>query len=59
MRIYVEILNFKTMLIPFTYLGLPVGANRRIVEVWEPMIRKLKGKRNSWGNKHLSFGEIV
>lgn len=37
-------------------LGLPVGANAKKVATWEPLLDKLKGKLNSWGNKYVSLG---
>jgi hypothetical protein len=41
---------------PFTYLGLPVGANPKKLSTWEPMLVKLRNRLNSWGNKYVSLG---
>ena len=41
---------------PFTYLGLPVGANPKKLSTWEPMLSKLRNRLNSWGNKYVSLG---
>ncbi|PNX89313.1 ribonuclease H, partial [Trifolium pratense] len=49
-------LNCKRGVVPFKYLGLPVGANPRRVATWEPMLEKIRRKLNSWGNKFISLG---
>ncbi|WJX77739.1 beta-amyrin 28-monooxygenase [Trifolium repens] len=49
-------LNCKRGVLPFSYLGLPVGANPRRVATWEPLIEKIRRKLRSWGNKYLSLG---
>lgn len=41
---------------PFTYLGLPVGANPRKLSAWEPMLVKIRNRLNSWGCKYVSLG---
>ena len=53
---FVEVLNCRIMRIPFTYLGLPVGANPRRVETWTPVIEKVKKKLCAWKQKQLSIG---
>jgi len=46
--------------VPFKYLGLPVGANSRKMSTWEPMLEQLNKRLNSWGNKYASLcGRIV
>ncbi|KAJ9539578.1 hypothetical protein OSB04_026084 [Centaurea solstitialis] len=42
--------------LPFTYLGIPVGASMRKLESWKSVIEKLKGKLSSWKAKLISFG---
>ncbi|KAJ9556398.1 hypothetical protein OSB04_011012 [Centaurea solstitialis] len=42
--------------LPFTYLGLPVGASMKKVSHWEKVIIKFKNKLSSWKAKWLSFG---
>jgi hypothetical protein len=49
-------LNCSSGVVPFKYLGLPVGANPRRLATWTPMVEKVRRKLNSWGNKHISFG---
>lgn len=45
-QVFAETLNCKMMDMPFTYLGLSIGANPRSLVTWQPMIEKMK--------KHLS-----
>lgn len=53
---FATILNCSTMVIPFTYLGIPIGANPRRIATWEPLLSKLKKRLASWKSKTLSFG---
>jgi hypothetical protein len=49
-------LNCIRGVVPFNYLGLPVGANPRRMSTWLPMVEKIRSKLFSWKNKHISFG---
>ncbi|MCI06473.1 ribonuclease H protein, partial [Trifolium medium] len=49
-------LNCKRGNLPFSYLGLPVGANPRRSSTWEPLIVHLRKRLSSWGNKYVSLG---
>ncbi|MFS7973280.1 putative RNA-directed DNA polymerase [Helianthus anomalus] len=40
---------------PFTYLGLPIGANMKRARYWQPVVDKFHKKLSSWKAKHLSF----
>ena len=51
-----ELLNCKILHIPFTYLGIPIGANPRRSELWDPIVRKFERKLAKWKQRHLSFG---
>lgn len=42
--------------LPFLYLGLPVGAPMRKKESWKPIVDKLKNKLASWKSRLISFG---
>lgn len=42
--------------IPFTYLGLPVGANPRSKVFWEPILERISKKLNAWSKSYLSIG---
>ena len=37
-------LNCRLLSIPFTYLGIPIRANPRRCELWDPIIKKCKRK---------------
>lgn len=49
-------LNCKICDVPFTYLGIPLGANPRRSESWQPMVDKLRRRLSSWKRKNLSLG---
>ncbi|XP_024628921.1 uncharacterized mitochondrial protein AtMg00310-like [Medicago truncatula] len=49
-------LHCREGVIPFKYLGLPVGASSKKVSTWEPMLEQLRKRLNSWGNKFVSLG---
>jgi hypothetical protein len=59
MSIAAKFLNCKLGKLPFTYLGLPVGANPRREATWEPMIEVLNKRLNSWKNRFVSLGGRV
>ncbi|XP_028111966.1 uncharacterized protein LOC114310213 [Camellia sinensis] len=41
-------LNCLSQRLPFTYLGLPLGANPRRSSAWQPVVEKFKKKLASW-----------
>ncbi|KEH37040.1 hypothetical protein MTR_2g029410 [Medicago truncatula] len=45
--------------VPFTYLGLPVGANPRIEKTWQPLLQLLSNRPGSWGYKYVNLGGRV
>ncbi|GAU43075.1 hypothetical protein TSUD_194290 [Trifolium subterraneum] len=45
--------------IPFTYLGLPVGANPRKESTWKPLLMALSSKLGVWRNRFVSLGGRV
>jgi hypothetical protein len=51
-----DFLNCRRGMIPFKYLGLPVGANPKKMSTWEPMLGVVRGRLGSWGNKYVSLG---
>ena len=59
MRTTCNFLNCRQGSIPFLYLGLPVGANPRRVETWEPMVEQLRRRIISWGNRYVSLGGCI
>jgi hypothetical protein len=49
-------LNCKRGVVPFKYLGIPVGANPKRIATWEPLLDQIRRRLNSWENKFISFG---
>jgi len=49
-------LNCGLLSIPFVYLGIPIGANQRRGQLWEPIIKKCEKALSKWKQRHLSFG---
>ncbi|KAK9075730.1 hypothetical protein SSX86_004059 [Deinandra increscens subsp. villosa] len=41
---------------PFTYLGVPIGANMKLKRNWKPVIEKLTARLNNWKSHVLSQG---
>ncbi|XP_071713069.1 uncharacterized protein [Rutidosis leptorrhynchoides] len=41
---------------PFTYLGLPIGANMKKSGSWKPVIEKFEKRLSNWKARALSFG---
>ena len=52
-------LNCRIMSLPFSYLGIPIGANPRRCGLWDPILRKSETKLSRWKQRHLSFGGRV
>jgi len=50
------VLNCKVGVIPFMYLGLPIGGNARRLSFWEPLLKRFKSRLSGWKMKHLSLG---
>lgn len=53
---WANILGCEAGSLPFTYLGVPIGANMNLVKNWKPIIDKFHSKFSSWKSKTLSFG---
>ena len=57
-----ELQNFSSFLkcgnakVPFTYLGVTVGANMGLIRNWKPVIDKISSKLSIWKGKNLSLG---
>nr|KYP43495.1 Putative ribonuclease H protein At1g65750 family [Cajanus cajan] len=49
-------LNCTVGSLPFSYLGLPIGANPRLLKTWDPVISKVQKRLSKWKGKNLSFG---
>ena len=52
-------LNCSIMTLPFIYLGIPIRANPRHNELWDPVVRKCERKLSTWKQRCLSFGGRV
>ena len=52
-------LNCSLLTLPFTYLGVPIGANPRRYQTWDPIISKCERKLVKWKLRHLLFGGRV
>ncbi|MCH88010.1 LINE-1 reverse transcriptase like [Trifolium medium] len=52
-------LHCKVSSLPFTYLGLPVGANPRSESTWKPVLKAIESRLQSWKNKYVSLGGRV
>ena len=52
-------LNCRLLVLPFTYLGIPIGANLRRCHMWDPIIHKCERKLAKWKQRHISFGGRV
>ncbi|PNX75860.1 cysteine-rich receptor-like protein kinase, partial [Trifolium pratense] len=52
-------LSCNTAAAPFKFLGIPVGANPRRRETWNPIMEVLNKRLHSWTSRHLSFGGRV
>ncbi|KAL2974702.1 hypothetical protein AAZX31_14G119300 [Glycine max] len=56
---FANILNCKLMLVPFTYVDVPVGTNPRRECTWAPIVKKFEKKLSSWKHKLLSLAGRV
>jgi len=52
-----ERLGCTLVKLPFTYLGVPLGANMKNVKVWQAVIDKMQNRLNSWKGSCLSRAE--
>ena len=53
---FAKILCCQPATLPFTYLGLPVGANMALIKHWQPVVERFKSRLSSWKARSLSFG---
>ncbi|CAJ2637732.1 unnamed protein product [Trifolium pratense] len=45
--------------IPFKFLGIPVGANPRRQDTWQPIVDSMTKRLSSWSGRNLSIGGRV
>jgi hypothetical protein len=43
-------LQYSRAFLPFTYLGLPVGANARKLSTWQSLINTISKNLGTWNN---------
>ena len=53
------ILGCKTVQLPMTYLGLPLGAKFKSKSIWDPILEKMERKLAGWQRMYLSKGGRV
>ena len=51
-----SVMNCQRGLIPFVYLGLPIGGDFRKFSFWKHVVDRIETRLSSWSNKFLSFG---
>nr|KYP71400.1 Putative ribonuclease H protein At1g65750 family [Cajanus cajan] len=56
LQIMASILHCRVGSTPFSYLGLPIGANYRMISTWYPVIENVKKRLSRWKCTTLSFG---
>ncbi|CAJ2637710.1 unnamed protein product [Trifolium pratense] len=49
-------LSCRSEVIPFKFLGIPVGANPRRRETWKPVVDAMNKRLNTWSCRLLSYG---
>ncbi|KAJ0934873.1 putative RNA-directed DNA polymerase [Helianthus annuus] len=54
-----RILKCEVGSLPFTYLGIPIGANMKTARHWQPVVEKFNKKLSAWKAKTLSFAGRV
>ena len=49
-------MNCRTGMLPFVYLGLPIGGDDQKLSFWKPVVDRISARLSSWNNKFLLFG---
>jgi len=45
------VLNCKVGIIPFLYLGLPIGGNVCCLAFWEPLMKRIHSRLSRWNSR--------
>ena len=53
---FADILECKTSKLPMKYLGLPLGANFKAKDIWNPIVEKMEQRLVGWKRIYLSKG---
>ncbi|KAJ0599187.1 putative RNA-directed DNA polymerase [Helianthus annuus] len=48
-------LKCEAGVLPFMYLGVPIGANMKRAKHWEPVVNRVGASLSKWKARHLSF----
>ncbi|KAF5797593.1 putative RNA-directed DNA polymerase [Helianthus annuus] len=54
-----NVLKCEVGKLPFSYLGIPIGANMKRAKYWDPVIKKFSAKLSKWKAKFLSLAGRV
>lgn len=49
-------LTYMCGILPFKYLGLPVGADPKSLLTWKPVLDSVQKRLSSWKRRHLYLG---
>ena len=52
-----NIQNCKVGVMPFNYLGIPIGGSMSKISSWKPIIDKFRNRLSDWKAKTISIGE--
>jgi hypothetical protein len=52
----VVVTSCKHGCIMFVYLGLPIGGDPRKLNLWHPLIDRIRSSLSGWRSTHLSLG---
>lgn len=58
-KIWLESMVVKVDTFPFSYLGVPVGANMGLKKHWKPIVDKFRSRLSDWKANLLSLGGRV
>ena len=56
---FAAILNWETMVVPFIYLGMPVGGSHKRGDFWNGVIEKVQTRLSRWKGRCLSMAGRV
>ncbi|KAK2422417.1 hypothetical protein QL285_032952 [Trifolium repens] len=59
LQVAAKFLHCKLGSLPFTYLGLPVGANPRSHKTWDPVVKTIERRLLLWKYRYVSLGGRV
>jgi len=51
------VINCKHGCLPFVYLGLPIDGDPRKLQLWNPLVDRIRSRPSGWKSKNLSLGE--